>query len=170
MQTPLENIARIVAVITLGLPMSAWSEATEADPAWKVRIDPVMALADYANIEVDRQVADNLSVGLMLWHHAADSFYSDDLSSAGIRLDWFDRDVFTSGWHSNLILKSDWTGAEVDRWRLKGTQTYQWDWSDFYLNAGIGVQWVSGNQANGGYYNYESWLLPAWEISIGRSF
>ncbi len=168
MNKTLCNLVRIVATIVCGLPMLA---VAEDDPQWKVRIDPALALADYPNVEVDRQVADDVSVGLMLWHNAADYRYSEDQTSAGIRLDWFDREVFTAGWHTNLILKTDWNDAEFSRWRLKGTQTYQWAWNEFFLNAGIGVQWVKETESqNSGYYDYESWLLPAWEVSVGRSF
>lgn len=157
---------RIVAALALCLPT-----LLRAEPVWKVRMDPALALADFPNLEIDRAVGDTLSIGLMLWHHDRNDLIGRSQTSAGVRMDWFERSVFGSGWHSNLILKADWNEAELDRWRLKGTQTYQWAWGRFFFNAGIGAQLIMGSgTAEEGYYDYESWLLPAWEISVGRAF
>jgi len=161
-----QRLLRIVAAIALGLPTLLWAE-----PHWKVRMDPALALANFPNLEVDRAVGDTLSLGLVLWHNNSDNRFEQARTSTGVRMDWFEDSVFSSGWHSNLILKTDWNETELDRLRLKGTQTYQWAWGRFFLNAGIGVQLVTGSLADeGSYYDYESWLLPAWELSIGRSF
>lgn len=159
-------IIRVVwaVVLTLAAP------AAVAEPRWKVRIDPLLALANYPNLEVDRALTPSVSVGAMAWHHSGDWVSDGETrSSFGVRIDWYDRTVFSSGWHSNLILKSDWKGGAADRFRLKGTQTYQWAWDRFFVNAGIGVQFLTGTES-ASYYDYESWVVPAWEVSVGRSF
>lgn len=159
---------RIVTTLTLGLLASAVC----AEPQWKLRTDPLMALANIPNLEVDRALSPTLSMGAVLWHSEGNWFGSGDVTSAGMRIDWFDRSVFEEGWHSNLIFKSDWVDGEWDRARLKGTQTYQWAWNTFYINAGIGVQLVTSGQGDQSqfYDDYRPWLIPAWEISLGRSF
>lgn len=160
------GVIQIVAAFALCMPTIVWAE-----PDWKVRMDPALALADFPNLEIDRALGDSVSLGFMLWHHDRSDLIGRSQTSAGVRLDWYDRSVFTTGWHSNLIVKADWNEAELDRWRLKGTQTYQWAWRGVFLNAGIGVQLVTGTRTNEeGYYDYESWLLPGWELSIGRAF
>ena len=161
-----KRLVRIVAAIALGMPTLLWAE-----PHWKIRMDPALALANFPNLEIDRAVGDTVSLGVTAWHHPGNGLFDRSRTSAGVRVDWFEDSVFSSGWHSNLILKADWDEAELDRWRLKGTQTYQWAWGRLFLNAGIGVQLITGSGTSGeGYYDYESWLLPAWEISIGRAF
>lgn len=161
-------VVRIVTSLALGLLASTVC----ADPQWKVRIDPLMALADFPNVEIDRALSRSVSVGAMVWHHDNDFFDSGSVTSVGVRVDWFDRDVFDDGWHTNLILKSDWVDGDWDRARLKGTQTHQWAWNNFFINAGIGVQLVVGDQDNSTQFfdEYQPWLIPAWEISLGRSF
>lgn len=161
--------ARIVTTLALGLLASS----AGADPNWKVRMDPLMAIANFPNIEVDRALSPTVSAGVMAWYHDNDWFASSSAASLGLRVDWFEQGVFADGWHTNLVLKSDWTNGEWDRLRLKGTQTYQWAWDSFFINAGIGAQLVSDGRVGGQaqvYDEYQPWLLPAWEISFGRSF
>lgn len=160
---------RIVTILVAGLLASTLG----AEPHWKVRTDPFMALGDFPNIELDRAISQTVSVGGTLWHREDGFYESSSAASAGVRIDWFEHGVFADGWHSNLILKSDWVDGDWDRLRLKGTQTYQWAWDSFFVNAGIGMQLVSSGTGDGGtqfYDEYDPWLLPAWEVSIGRSF
>lgn len=147
----------------------------EAKPLYKIQLDPTMSLAGYANIQIDRPLAANLSAGMMGWHRAETNglfAQPQSLTSLGVRLDWFDRGVFESGWHTNAMIKVDLVDAEYARVRYKVTQSYQRVRSDFYLNLGIGFQAIqAGNgvaQEDSG--DYSAWLLPAWEFSIGRAF
>lgn len=147
--------------------------AVAAEPLYKVQIDPTMALADYANIQVDRQITPTVSAGVMLWHHDRESWSGgDDRTSVGVRLDWFDTGVFEQGWHSNAMVKVDLDKGDYARTRLKLTQSYQLERNQFFFNIGIGAQFVieADTSEDTVYNNYQSWLLPAWEISIGRSF
>lgn len=145
-----------------------------AEPAWKVRIDPLMAVADFPNLEVDRAISSTVSLGAGLWHHDGNWYSTSRTTSLGARLDWFDRGVFEDGWHTNVITKADFNENGPARLRLKGTQTYQWVWSDFLVNAGIGIQFVAdiddrSDRQNSG-FGYDGWVYPAWELSIGRAF
>lgn len=147
---------------------------TLADPNWKFRIDPLLAVADFPNLEIDRAVGPTVSLGAGLWHHDGDWFSYERTTSLGLRLDWFDRGVFATGWHTNVITRADFTDNGPARLRLKGTQTYQWVWSDFLLNAGIGLQFVadiddSASGSDSG-FGSDGWVYPAWELSIGRAF
>jgi hypothetical protein len=147
---------------------------TLAEPGWKIRIDPLLAVANFPNLEVDKAVSPTVSLGAGLWHHDGDWFAYERTTSLGFRLDWFDQSVFSPGWHSNVITRADFSDRGLARLRLKGTQTYQWVWSDFLLNAGIGVQFVADtndtlNNKDSG-FDSDGWVYPAWELSIGRSF
>lgn len=145
-----------------------------AEPAWKVRIDPLMTVADFPNLEIDRAISSTVSLGASAWHHDGDWYSTRGITSLGVRLDWFDRGVFDAGWHTNVITKADFDDSGPARLRLKGTQTYQWVWSDFLVNAGIGIQLVADldDRSNGQNSSFSSggWVYPAWELSIGRAF
>ncbi|WP_028669738.1 hypothetical protein [Saccharospirillum impatiens] len=145
-----------------------------AEPNWKVRIDPLLAVADFPNLEIDRAISPTVSLGAGIWHHDGDWFSYERTTSLGVRLDWFDRGVFTPGWHSNVITRADFNDNGIARLRLKGTQTYQWVWSDFLFNTGIGLQFVadtdnSATSSDNG-FGSDGWVYPAWELSIGRAF
>ena len=147
----------------------------ESSPHYKVQLDPFMAAAGYVNLQVDREVSPVLSVGLMGWYLDKDSWgnsteQSD--TSVGVRIDWFERGVFERGWHSNAMVKLDFEGADYARSRLKLTQSYQFVGAGVFIKLGIGAQFVaeSSNADSGLYRNYQSWMLPAWEVSVGRAF
>lgn len=142
-------------------------------PKYKIQLDPSMVLAGYANVQVDRAISETVSVGGMLWHLDDNSWsnYDGSETSFGVRVEWFENDVFASGWHSNAMVKVDLENADYARTRFKLTQTYQWVPQDFLINLGIGVQFISeSEQAQRDLYEYQSWMLPAWEFSIGRAF
>lgn len=161
-------LATILASTALCWPVAM----AHAEDTWKVRMDPLLALANFPNLEVDRAISPNLSVGAMIWHFDGDWYDSEQMTSIGMRLDWFERGVFSSGWHTNLILKGDFVETQLERTRIKGTQTYQWSRNRFHINAGIGLQFLLGgfSDADDDVYVYDSWIYPAWELSIGRSF
>lgn len=161
-------LTTILASMALCWPASM----LHAQETWKVRMDPVLALASFPNLEVDRAISPNLSVGAMIWHFDDGWFNSEPMTSIGMRLDWFENGVFDSGWHTNLILKGDFLNRQLERTRIKGTQTYQWSRNRFHINAGIGLQFIVGglSDADDDVYVYDSWVYPAWELSIGRSF
>ncbi|WP_196159556.1 hypothetical protein [Reinekea sp. G2M2-21] len=149
--------------------------ALAEQPDYKVHIDPTMAAAGYANVQLDRQISSMVSAGLMFWHlddASWGSFDNQDETSIGVRLDWFEEGVFASGWHSNAMVKVDLQSARYARTRLKLTQTYQVLWRDIYANFGIGVQFLveSEQMSDSRYDGFQSWMLPAWEIAIGRAF
>lgn len=140
---------------------------------YKIHIDPTMALAGYANVQLDRRVTSDLTAGVMVWHQDAASWSSSGLAqtSVGMRVDWFEQDAFASGWHTNAMVKVDLDNGRYARSRLKFTQTYQLARQDVYFNLGIGVQFVAeSDQAENDLYEYLSWMLPAWEFSVSRSF
>lgn len=144
-----------------------------AEPHYKIHIDPVMAIADYANVQFDVAISPTVSTGIMLWHLDDDSWTDpDDQSSFGLRVDWFDSGVFDTGWHSNAMVKVDLEDGQYARTRLKLTQTFQWVRNSFFMNFGIGAQFVSESAStkDSVYDDYQSLMLPAWELSIGRAF
>jgi len=155
------------------IAMGAFTGPVSADPNYKIQIDPAMSLVGYANVQLDREITPVLSAGIMVWHLDARSWATfDDETSLGVRLDWFDRGVFEEGWHSNAMIKVDFDAEEYTRSRLKLTQSYQIVRSSLYMNMGIGVQFVMEPEDDevSIYSQYQSWMIPAWEISIGRAF
>lgn len=147
--------------------------AMAESPSYKIQLDPSMALAGYANVQVDRAISETLSLGLMLWHFDEESWsnYDAEESSMGVRIDWFEDGVFDRGWHSNAMVKVDLENAQYARTRLKLTQSYQLVRGGVYVNLGIGVQFVSESDlVQNDLYEYQSWMLPAWEFSVGRAF
>lgn len=141
---------------------------------YKIQLDPTLSLLNYANIQVDRSVTDSVSIGAMYWyfHDRNGEETTETESSVGARVDWFDRGVFERGWHSNGMVKVDFEEGVYARTRLKLTQTYQLAFSSFYINLGIGAQFVDESEDidDSLYSTYRSWLMPAWEFSLGRSF
>jgi hypothetical protein len=144
-------------------------------PSYKLHIDPIMALAGYANVQLDKAITPTLSIGGMVWHLDADSWggFSDTQeTSVGVRIDWFERGVFEKGWHSNAMIKGDWLDAGYARTRVKLTQTYQFVGETVFVNVGIGAQFIveSDTDENTLYSDYQSWMLPSWELSVSRAF
>lgn len=142
---------------------------------YKVQMDPLMTLFGYANLHVDRAVSDSISVGVEIWTINGDdplNFSYQTESSIGMRVDWFDHGVFERGWHSNAMLKVDYADGDYARTRLKLTQTYQLIKADVFLNVGIGTQFLfEADTDDGGLYGvYQPWLVPSWEVSLGRAF
>jgi hypothetical protein len=143
------------------------------EPLHKVQLDPLMVAAGYANIQIDREIGPTLSAGLMVWHLDDQSWgLRNEESSFGVRIDWFEEGVFQQGWHSNAMVKVDLEEGAYARTRLKLTQTYQLVRSSYFVNLGIGAQFVAESQSLGSneYYGYQSWMLPSWEFSVGRAF
>lgn len=158
-------------LLTVTFCLPALTLADEA--AYKIQLDPTMAAAGYANLQVDRAINPVLSAGLMAWHLDRRSwgYNTVEESSYGIRIDWFEQGVFESGWHSNAMVKVDLEDGRYARTRVKLTQTYQFHRGTVYVNLGIGAQFVSEADAvRNELYQYRSWLLPAWEFSVGRAF
>lgn len=160
---------RWLLTLALLLPVMAL-----ADPAWKIRMDPLMAIADFPNLEVDRAISPTVSLGASVWRHDGAWYSGARNTSLGARIDWFDRGVFDAGWHTNVITKADFNDKGPARLRFKGTQTYQWVWSDFLVNAGIGIQFVADiddqTSSRNSSFGADGWVYPAWELSIGRAF
>lgn len=166
------KISALLAVV--GGLLGAGSVLAE-QPVYKVQIDPTLAAAGYANLQVDRLISPTVSAGLTFWHlddASWGSFDNQNETSMGVRLDWFEEGVFATGWHSNAMVKVDLQDARYARTRLKLTQTYQVLWHDIYANFGIGVQFLAESEqvSDSRYDGFQSWMLPAWEIAIGRAF
>jgi hypothetical protein len=144
-------------------------------PSYKLHIDPVMALAGYANIQLDKAIHSSVSIGGMVWHLDDSSwggFSNNQETSLGVRIDWFETGVFQKGWHSNAMIKGDWLDSDYARTRVKLTQTYQFVGADLFVNLGIGAQFIleSGGLDDTLYSDYQSWMLPSWEFSVSRAF
>jgi hypothetical protein len=157
------------------LSLSSVSILAQELPTYKVHIDPIMAIAGYANVQVDKSISSTVSVGAMLWHlndASWGSFADEEETSAGIRIDWFETGVYQKGWHSNAMIKGDWLDSDYARTRIKLTQTYQLVRGDLFVNLGIGAQFVVESDAvkDSIYSEYQSWMLPSWEFSVSRAF
>jgi hypothetical protein len=140
-----------------------------AEPQYKIQVNPFLAAFGEVNIQVDRQVAENLSTGLMLTYLDPSMSYDNEASSSiGIRLDRYDRGVFNSGWHTNAMLKINLSGTKLEDSRLVATQTYQKVRADFVFNAGLGLQIVYGGDAS--MFGFGLFPIPSLEFSIGRAF
>jgi len=147
----------------------------DTNPSYKVQLDPLMTAAGYANLQVDRKVSPVLSTGVMAWYLDKNSWGNGsdrDQASLGVRVDWFETGVFQTGWHSNAMVKVDFDGGNYARSRLKLTQSYQFVAAGLFMNVGIGAQFVAETSAisDSLYNDYQSWMLPAWEVSVGRAF
>lgn len=144
--------------------LAATSLAAQAEnPQWKVRVDPTLASVGFINVEIDRQINPLVSIGVMAWGGNNASWAYENALSVGVRFDWFDNGVFESGWHTNGILKYDVNVQNTNALRLKLVQTYQWALPELFINAGIGIQFTNSREL-------DAFVLPAWEISLGRAF
>lgn len=160
-----------ISLLSIGLIVG--SAAFAGDFSHKIHLDPVFAAAGYANVQLDRSISPTVSAGAMLWHLDEQSwgYQGAEETSIGVRIDWFESGVYASGWHSNAMLKVDLEDGRYARTRLKLTQTFQFARGGMYANLGIGAQLVGeADWVSNGLYEYRSWLLPAWEFSIGRAF
>lgn len=163
------KVSNLIFLCTFLLSAPVFAES----PSYKIQLDPSMALAGYANVQVDRAISDTVSLGVMFWHFDDESWtnYDGNETSMGVRIDWFEDGVFDRGWHSNAMVKVDLENAQYARTRLKLTQSYQLVRGGVFVNLGIGVQFVSeSDQVQSDLYEYQSWMLPAWEFSVGRAF
>jgi hypothetical protein len=147
-----------------------------AEPQYKIQLNPFTNLVDSVNIQVDRQVTDNMSTGLMLsYSDPSNDYYgysneSKATSSIAIRRDRFKEGVFNSGWHSDTIFRLDFYGTELTYGQLELTQSYQEVRADFLVNLGLGLRVGYGELYQPSLYGPMLYIYPAVEFSIGRAF